>query len=80
MIERKLKIEANRNASELGLSNCVKFEVANAASLPFQDGYFDFVVSTLSLHHNDLKASRRNSLFCSSKLFQKKRPKQRGCS
>ena len=42
---------ARKKAEELGLSNRVKFEVANASSLPFEDGYFDFVVSTLSLHH-----------------------------
>lgn len=42
---------ARKKAQELGLSNRVKFEVANAASLPFKDGSFDFVVSTLSMHH-----------------------------
>ena len=42
---------ANRNAKELGVAGRVKFETANASSLPFQDGYFDFVISTLSLHH-----------------------------
>jgi len=42
---------ANKNAEELGFSNRVKFKVANAASLPFENGYFDFVISTLSLHH-----------------------------
>jgi ubiquinone/menaquinone biosynthesis C-methylase UbiE len=42
---------ASKNASELGFSNRVKFKVANAASLPFENGYFDCVISTLSLHH-----------------------------
>jgi ubiquinone/menaquinone biosynthesis C-methylase UbiE len=42
---------ANRNAKELGVSERVKFEVADAANLPFEPGYFDFVISTLSLHH-----------------------------
>ena len=42
---------ANKNAEELGFSNRVKFKVANAASLPFENEYFDFVISTLSLHH-----------------------------
>lgn len=42
---------ANKNTEELGISNRVKFKVANAASLPFENEYFDFVISTLSLHH-----------------------------
>jgi len=42
---------ANKNAEELGVANRVKFKVANAASLPFENEYFDFVISTLSLHH-----------------------------
>jgi len=42
---------ARRNAEILGLSRRVKFQIGSAASLPFGDRYFDFVVSTLSLHH-----------------------------
>jgi ubiquinone/menaquinone biosynthesis C-methylase UbiE len=42
---------ADRNARELGISERVRFEVADAARLPFEEGYFDFVISTLSLHH-----------------------------
>jgi len=42
---------AKKKAKESGLSDRVRFEVANAAKLPFRDGYFDFVMSTLSLHH-----------------------------
>jgi len=42
---------ANRRAKELGVSERVKFKVADAASLPFEKGYFDLVISTLSLHH-----------------------------
>jgi len=42
---------ARKKANELGLSNRVTFETANAASLPFEDGSFDLVVSTLSMHH-----------------------------
>jgi len=42
---------AGKNAVDLGFSNRVKFQVANAGDLPFPDGYFDLVISTLSLHH-----------------------------
>ncbi len=42
---------ASRNVENMGLSGCVRFQFGNAASLPFEDGYFDFVVSTASLHH-----------------------------
>jgi ubiquinone/menaquinone biosynthesis C-methylase UbiE len=42
---------ANKNASDLGLSNRVKFQVANVSNLPFDDGFFDLIISTLSFHH-----------------------------
>jgi ubiquinone/menaquinone biosynthesis C-methylase UbiE len=42
---------ANINAQKTGSSQRVKFLLANAAGLPFEDAYFDFVISTLSLHH-----------------------------
>lgn len=42
---------ADKNAKDLGFSSRVKFQLANAASLPFEEGYFDFAISTLSLHH-----------------------------
>jgi ubiquinone/menaquinone biosynthesis C-methylase UbiE len=42
---------ADKHAKELGLSDRVTFKVANAGSLPFEDGHFDFVISTLSFHH-----------------------------
>ena len=29
----------------------VEFQVANASSIPFADEYFDFIVSTMSMHH-----------------------------
>lgn len=42
---------ASRNAENMGFSGRVMFQLGNAASLPFEDGHFDFVVSTVSLHH-----------------------------
>jgi len=42
---------ARRNAENMGLSERVKFDIGSAAILPFEDEYFDFVVSTASLHH-----------------------------
>ncbi|MDI6811467.1 MAG: class I SAM-dependent methyltransferase [archaeon] len=42
---------ATKNAEKWGISDHVRVQRANAADLPFEDGYFDLVVSTLSLHH-----------------------------
>lgn len=42
---------ASRNAEYMGLSDRIRFQFGNAASIPFEDGYFDFVVSTISFHH-----------------------------
>jgi ubiquinone/menaquinone biosynthesis C-methylase UbiE len=42
---------ATANAEKSGVSDRVKFQVANAASLPFKEGRFDLVISSLSLHH-----------------------------
>lgn len=42
---------AKKNAQEHGVSERVNFRIANAASLPFENDYFDFVISTLSFHH-----------------------------
>jgi len=42
---------ASTNAKTRGFSDRVRFLRANASNLPFEDGYFDLVVSTLSLHH-----------------------------
>jgi SAM-dependent methyltransferase len=46
MVER-----AARRAAEAGLAGRVRFEVGDVGGLPFADGEFDAVVSTLSLHH-----------------------------
>jgi len=42
---------ATKNAEKREVSDRVRVQRANAADLPFEDGYFDLVVSTLSLHH-----------------------------
>jgi SAM-dependent methyltransferase len=48
MIERaRMKAERARN----GADSLPSFVVGNAAALPFPDGTFDLVVSTLSMHH-----------------------------
>ena len=46
MVER-----ATRRAAGGGFLESVRFEVGDVAVLPFADGEFDGVVSTLSLHH-----------------------------
>jgi ubiquinone/menaquinone biosynthesis C-methylase UbiE len=42
---------ATKNAAKRGVSDRVRVQRAHAADLPFEDGYFDLVVSTFSLHH-----------------------------
>ena len=42
---------ARANAIKRGFSDRLRFLQANASDLPFEDGYFDLVVSTLSFHH-----------------------------
>lgn len=42
---------AGRNAADSGLSDRVKFQVNNAADLPFDNACFNLVMSTLSFHH-----------------------------
>ena len=46
MVER-----AARRATELGLGEQVRFETGDVGALPFPEGSFDGVVSTLSMHH-----------------------------
>jgi ubiquinone/menaquinone biosynthesis C-methylase UbiE len=42
---------ANKKSAELGFADRVKFKVANVGKLPFENEYFDLVISSLSLHH-----------------------------
>jgi ubiquinone/menaquinone biosynthesis C-methylase UbiE len=42
---------ASKNAKDAGLSGRVKFQYGSAESIPFGDGYFDLIISTLSFHH-----------------------------
>lgn len=42
---------ARKNAMKEGLSERIKFLKASALSMPFENGFFDFAVSTFSFHH-----------------------------
>jgi ubiquinone/menaquinone biosynthesis C-methylase UbiE len=44
-------VRAARRAAEANLAGRVRFEVGDVGALPFADGQFDAMVSTLSLHH-----------------------------
>ncbi len=46
MVER-----AGRRAAASGTDGRIRFTVGDVASLPFEDGTFDLVVSTFSVHH-----------------------------
>jgi SAM-dependent methyltransferase len=48
---------ARASASEAGLGERLRFEVADGVALPFPDGSVDLVVSTLSMHHWERKAA-----------------------
>ena len=42
---------AEENAIEAEVSQMVKFKVGSVYSLPYENDFFDMVVSTLSFHH-----------------------------
>lgn len=50
-ISQAMVIEAKKNMDAAGLSNTVNICQAGAKKLPFEDNYFDIVISTGSLHH-----------------------------
>ncbi len=50
---------ARQKAEDAGLSQRVQFEYGSAEHIPYGDGYFDLIVSTLSFHH---WANRRECL------------------
>jgi SAM-dependent methyltransferase len=50
-ISKKAVDEAQRNALASGLANAPQFDVGDVCALPFEDEFFDLVVSTFSLHH-----------------------------
>ncbi|NPV62687.1 MAG: class I SAM-dependent methyltransferase [Methanotrichaceae archaeon] len=50
-ISEKAVNAARKNSLDSGLANPPEFYLGDASSLPFEDGCFDLVVSTFSLHH-----------------------------
>jgi ubiquinone/menaquinone biosynthesis C-methylase UbiE len=50
-ISSAMVVIARRKAEDAGLSQRVQFEYGSAEHIPYSDGYFDLVVSTLSFHH-----------------------------
>ncbi len=49
--------EARAAASERGLAERARFEVADAQELPFGDGTFDLVFASGTIHHLDVRAT-----------------------
>jgi len=50
---------ARNNARNAGMSDRCEFKYGSARNIPYPDGYFDLVISTLSFHH---WAERKNCL------------------
>lgn len=51
-ISEKAVTLAGSWAKEEGLDGSISFQTCNAVSLPFQSGYFDFVLESSALEHN----------------------------
>jgi len=54
---------ARRDALASGLENAPQFEVGDVCALPFEDEFFDLVVSTFSMHHWPDTTSGFNEIF-----------------
>jgi ubiquinone/menaquinone biosynthesis C-methylase UbiE len=50
-VSATMLLTAQHNARQSGVEDKIKFVLANAAAIPFPDGYFDLVISYASLHH-----------------------------
>lgn len=62
-ISNKAVDAARRNALASGLANAPQFEVGDVCALPFEDEFFDLVVSTFSLHHWPDATAGLNEIF-----------------
>jgi ubiquinone/menaquinone biosynthesis C-methylase UbiE len=50
-ISEEMLIRAQENARKAGVADKIKFVLASASYIPFQDSSFDLVISYASLHH-----------------------------
>jgi len=50
-LSAEMLVLARRNADAAGVGDRVAFKLGDAEDIPFPDGHFDLVVSSLSLHH-----------------------------
>ncbi|OPY51740.1 MAG: hypothetical protein A4E49_02142 [Methanosaeta sp. PtaU1.Bin112] len=61
-ISRKAVSASRKSAGKSRLSNPPQFDLGEASSLPYEDEFFDLVVSTFSLHHWPDKAAGLNEI------------------